>query len=319
VLAIGMDMKKMPRNGGKEIIYRKYLPYGAATTNGNTINRWSVDALAHLTQEGVTPTAERMEKYDTSAFMQQYSCLYATSDQALDLGEDGAELPGELKTMVGERMGLVRELVRYSSLKACTNILYAGGTTRLTVDEKIGQTVLRKAVRSLEANHAKKRTQVLAAGTGFNTSGVQPGYFGFAHTDCRGDIEDLPGFKHVHEYGTRKPVHDNEIGEAGGVRWILSAELAPYTDAGAATGATGLYSSGTKVDVYPIIIMGQEAAFDVALRGAESMTPTWIPPSSQDKSDPLGQRGYAGCKFYSCATVANPGWMIVIEAGITAY
>ena len=216
VLSIGMDPKKMPRNGGKEIIYRRYLPYGATTTNANSLNRWTVDALAHLTQEGVTPTAERMEKHDVSAFMQQYSCLYATSDQALDLGEDGAELPGELKMMVGERMGLVREMVRYSALKACTNVLYAGGTTRLTVDEKIGQTVVRKAVRSLEANHAKKRTMILAPGTAFNTSGVQPAYFGFAHTDVRGDIEDLPGFKHVHEYATRKAVHDNEIGEAGG-------------------------------------------------------------------------------------------------------
>ena len=60
VLALGCDMRRMPRNGGKEIIYRRYLPYGATTSAPNGINRWSVDALAHLTQEGVTPTADRL-------------------------------------------------------------------------------------------------------------------------------------------------------------------------------------------------------------------------------------------------------------------
>ena len=37
---------------------------------------------------------------------------------------------------------------------------------------------------------------------------------------------------------------------------ITTTELAPYTDSGALTGATLLFSSGTKVDVYPFIICG---------------------------------------------------------------
>lgn len=60
VLALGCEMKKMPKNKGDNISYRRLIPTGGATTNANTINRWSVTAVAHLLQEGVTPSAETL-------------------------------------------------------------------------------------------------------------------------------------------------------------------------------------------------------------------------------------------------------------------
>jgi len=84
-------------------------------------------------------------------------------------------------------------------------------------------------------------------------------------------------------------------------------------------GATGLYSTGgSNVDVYPVIVCGEDAWGQVALRGGDSLDPTWIPPGEKTKSDPLGQRGFVGAKFYMNCTVLNDGWMAIIEAGITA-
>ena len=60
VLAMGCEMKKIPKNKGDNISYRRVIPTGGATTNANTINRWSVTAVAHLLQEGVTPAAETL-------------------------------------------------------------------------------------------------------------------------------------------------------------------------------------------------------------------------------------------------------------------
>lgn len=318
VLATGMGNKSMPKNGGEQIVYRRWLPYGAANTNDNTRNRPSVDALAHLTQEGVTPAADTLVPQDVTVSMNQYACLYAVSDKMMDLSEDGAEIPGEIKQQVGERMGLVREMVRYGALKGCTNVQYAGGTTRATVDEKLSLPQLRKMTRTLKANHAGMITSVLAPSPNFATAPVEASYLVFAHTDLENDIRDLPGFKSTAEYGQRKPVHELEIGSCEGFRFILSAELAPTTDVGATAAGTGLQTAGTKVDVYPVIVMAKDAAFEVALRGKNSLDPTWLPPGTKDKNDPLGQRGYAGAKFYSAAFVANNGWMGVIECGVTA-
>lgn len=318
VLATGMGNKSMPKNGGETISYRRWLPYGATTTSAHTANRPSADALAHLTQEGVTPAADTLVPQDVSVTMNQYACLYSVSDKMVDLSEDGADIPGEIKQQVGERMGLVREMVRYGALKGCTNVQYAGGTARGSVDEKLSLPQLRKMTRTLKANHAGLITSVLAPSPNFATSPVEAAYLVFAHTDLENDIRDLPGFKSPAEYGQRKPVHELEIGSCEGFRFILSAELSATTDAGATAAGTGLQTSGTKVDIYPVLVMAKDAAFEVALRGKNALDPTWLPPGTKDKNDPLGQRGYAGAKFYSAAFVANNGWMGVIECGVTS-
>lgn len=315
VLALGCTNKPMPKNKGDNITYRRWLPKGATATNQNTQNRPSVSAAAHLLTEGMTPTADQLTAVDVSVTIRQYGCLYSYTDKTAELHEDN--IPEEQKIQVAERMGLVREMVRYGEMKSCTNVMYAGGTTRLTVDEAISLNIIRRMTKTLKANHAKKKTRILSASADYGTTPVEAAYIVFVHTDAEPDIRDLPGFKTVAEYANRQPISEHELGSCEEFRFITSPELAPYTDAGATASGTGLVTSGTKVDVYPFIVMGEEAAFDVALRGLNSVDPTHIPHNTKDKSDPLGQRGYVGASFWSAAMLPNHGWMGVIEAGVT--
>jgi N4-gp56 family major capsid protein len=140
----------------------------------------------------------------------------------------------------------------------------------------------------------------------------------FCHTDCEGDIRDLPGFIPVAKYSNKPSINENEIGSVERFRFIVSPELAAYADSGAAVGSTDLYSTtGSNIDVYPMIVVGADGCFDVALRGENSMDITHIPHTQKDKSDPLGQRGYVGATFWSAVLVANNGWMAVAEVGTT--
>src|SRR3990167_7180644 len=88
VLALGCSMKKMPRNKGDNISYRARIPTGGATTNANTINRWSVTAAAHQVTEGVTPIPEALSYRDVNVVIQQYACLYSYTDKAELFYED---------------------------------------------------------------------------------------------------------------------------------------------------------------------------------------------------------------------------------------
>ena len=315
VLGITGMQKATPKNNGKTVSMRRYRPYGALATNENTKNRPIVDATAHILTEGTAPTADTLVPDDVEISLTQYGCLYQLSDQTVDMYED--DVPSEMKKQCGERVGLLREMVRYGIVKAGTNVFYSGGTTRGTVDEKLTLKVLRKASRTLQANHAKKITGILAPSVNIGTLPVESAYLVFVHTDAEADVRDLAGFVHVSEYGQRKVVNENEIGSVENFRFITSPELAPYTDSGALTGATGLFSSGTKVDVYPFIICGEDAWGQLALRGDNALDPTWIPPGEKSKSDPLGQRGFVGAKFYFACKILNEGWLAVIEAGVS--
>lgn len=317
VLGITGQQKKMPKNNSDTVVFRRYLPYGGV--DNRWINTSNVDTFAtsHQVAEGVTPTADTLTAIDVTATLQQYAVLYAVTDRVVDLYED--DIPSEMKRQTGERLGLVREMVRYGALKAATNKFYAGGTSRSTVNKTITLPLLRKVARTLQANHAKQVTGILAPSPNIGTAPIEAAYLVFCHSDLEPAIRDLPGYVGVHEYGSRKPIHPQELGSVERFRFIISPELAPYADAGAAVGTTGLEStSGQNIDVYPIIVVGEDAWGQVALRGMESLDVTYIPPGSKDKNDPLGQRGYIGAKTYFTALVLNQGWMAVIEAGAPA-
>lgn len=314
VLALGCSMKPFPKNRGDNIIYRARIPTGGSTTNANTINRWSVSAAAHQVQEGVTPTAESLTYRDVSVTIQQYACLYSYTDKAADLHED--DIPNDQKMQTAERMPLVREMIRYGVMKATSTVQYSGGTSRATVSAAISFNQLSLMSRTLKANHGKMKTKILAPGPAYDTSAIEASYIVFCHTDGEHDIRRLEDFVPVAKYANRQPINEFEFGSVNNFRFITSPELAAYADAGAAVGATGLFSTtGSNIDVYPFIVCAEDCVNDLALNA--NFDVTHIPAKQKTKEDPFGQRGYVGAMFWSAAVVTNPGWIGVIEAGVT--
>jgi N4-gp56 family major capsid protein len=315
VLALGCTMKPMPRNKGDNITYRARIPTGGATTNANTINRWSVTAAAHQVAEGVTPVAESLSYRDVNVQIAQYACLYSYTDKVELFHED--DIPADQMAQTAERMPLVREMVRYGVMKASTTVQFSGGTSRATVDEGITYNGLSLLSRTLQANHGKMKTKILAPGPAYDTSAIEAGFIVFCHTDCEHDIRRLEDFTPVAKYANRSPINEHELGAVGRYRFITSPELAAYADAGAAVGATGLFSTtGSNIDVYPMIVCAEDAVYDIALN--TNFDVTHIKASQKTKEDPFGQRGYVGASFWSAAMVANNGWIGVIEVGVTS-
>jgi N4-gp56 family major capsid protein len=324
VLAKGGRQVKFPKNNSDTYVARRWLPYGStATNNGNqffangTGDRGNAMVQAHLTQEGVTPSPDSIAPQDVTVVMQQYSCLYGFTDKTYDLYED--DIPAAMKEQIGERVALVNEMIIYGVVKASTNQWYGGsGTSRATVNGKITLPLIRKIVKSLQANHGKSVTKVLSASGNYGTDAVAPGFIVYCHTDLEPDIRDLPGFVPAEKYATGTPMA-NEVGKCERFRFVTSPDLPSFQDAGAAVGTLGLYSTtGTSIDVYPLIVAAEDAFSQVAVRGKESLDPTFLPPGQKSKSDPFGQRGYAGTIWWKAAMIENASWLSVGNVGVTA-
>jgi N4-gp56 family major capsid protein len=319
VLGVTGQTKKMPKNSGDTVLFRRWLPFGNVDNKIVTATNVGAFASNHLTSEGVTPSADTLTAVDVQSTLQQYSCLYAITDKTFDLYED--DVAGEMKRQVGERMGAVREMIRYGELKGGVgNVIFCGGSSKSAVNTTATLNNLRKMSRLLMANHAKQITSILAPSANFATAPVEAGFLVFTSTDMESVIRDMPGFKHVSEYGQRKVINEYEIGAVERFRFILSPELAADPNAGAnnAVAANHISTGGTNNDVYPMLVVAENAWGDVALRGAESFDVTYIPVTQKDKNDPLGQRGYIGAKFYSAAKVLNAGWAGVIWSAAAA-
>lgn len=331
VLQLAGAQKQMPKNVSDTVVYRRWVPYNASVGNPNILiqsggavvetdvsNRVDTHITNNLLAEGTTPTPDSIVAQDITAVLKQYGCLYSYTDKVADLYEDG--ISDAMKTQVAERMALIRELELYSKVRANTNRFYGGtGTTLVTVNGKLTAKLLRKMARSLVINHTKKITSILAPSPNIATKPIEAAYLVFCSSDIEADLRDttvFPGYTPVAAYGSRKPMHENEIGSFEQFRFIVSPELVPFQNAGALIGATGCISTGgTNIDVYPLIVTGQEAYGTVALRGSKSFDLSVIPVGNKDSADPLGQRGYIGAKFYAVSVLLNQQWCATALVG----
>ena len=319
--------RELPMNATDTIVFRRTLPFGANTT-GLTIENTSryvgtpgggagLNYSDFILAEGVTPNSNTITFQDVVVTLQQFGILFKYSQKVEALYED--DVPGEMQKLVGETLAEVLELVRYGALKAGSSVVYSGGVaSRATVNSTINLNAIRKAVRSLEANRAKRITSRIAPGPDFATRAVQPTFLCFAHTDAASDIRNLPGFTRVEDYGSFKPAHDREIGACEDTRFILSPLFRPFAASGSATLGPCLSIGGAAVDVYPFLVLGEDAWGQIALKGMAAIKPIVIKASQTNHANPLGQFGYVGANTYFAAARLNEAWLVLIEAGVTA-
>lgn len=301
--------KEQPTRKTDTVVFRRLNPYNMKA-NGTP----DIQAQNFLLQEGVNPGANTISYTDVSVTLQQYGVLFKFSNKAELMYEEN--IPEDMSKLTGETMGEVAEMIRYGVVKGGTAVLYTNGSTRAAVNTPLSLPAIRKATRSLALNRAKRVTQRLAPGPAFGTAPVEAGYIVFISTDLESDVRNLPGFTKVEEYASRKPVHDHELGSTEGFRFICSPLLTPWEAAGSAT-LNGMLGTGN-VDVYPVIVMAEEAWGQVALKGRGAVKPTILPASTKSHANPLGQFGYVGGDFWTSAVRLNENWMVRIECGATA-
>lgn len=314
--------KPMPRNSSETVVFRRWLPKGATT---NTPNTWNVSPASHQISEGETPVAEGVSAQDIEVSLVEYGFVYRWSNRVEDLYED--DVPSEIKRLTGERMGLLLEMIRWGQLKAGTNVFRAGGVSaRSSITALISASLFRNVARSLNANIAMKITDILSPSPNIGTSSVEAAYVVICHSDMESDIRSqLSGFVHIADYGQRKPLHPNELGTWESFRFITSPHLAPYLNAGTTASANTRLAGGVSnsagselVDVYPMIVLSQEAFGDVALRGKSAMKVNYRAASESTKDDILGQRGLIGAQTYFNVVRLNELHMAVVETSASA-
>lgn len=323
--------KSIPKNNSLTVTYRRWLPIGATAASPNI---WAVEPQNYVLSEGETPTAGNIVPQNITAVLQQYGVLKRYTDVVADSYED--DIPGEMVKLCGEEVGLIRERIRWGVVKAGTNV-YRGGnvSARTSIVGRVSANLLRNVARGLSNNLSVKITDILAPSTNVGTSSVEAAFVVVCHTDMEADLRSqLPTFTHVSDYGNRAVVHKNELGSYDQFRFVSSPHLNSYLSAGgttaaantvlAAAGAGGVNAAGTEAaDVYPLVVFSEEAYGDVTMRGMDSFQAYHRKPgggegANSSSSDPLGQRGHVGAKFYMTAVRLNELRMAVVEVACGA-
>lgn len=270
--------------------------------------------------EGVTPAADNIASTDVTAILQQYGRRTQITDVIADMHED--PVLTEYSEIMGEVAGQTSEMIIFGAIRGGTNVVYASGTSRATVNSGITTQALDRAIRQLKRQNAKVQNKMLEGTDKVGTVPIRAGYVAFCHPDLQQGLEALgAAWTPVANYSSAmKQIGDNELGSYKDIRFFTSTLYAPFLAAGT-SGSTLLTNGGSgtgNADVYPIVIAGRDAYASVSLAGADSVTPIVLNPGKPSDSDPLGQRGHVGFKMYGTATILNDAWLVRLETGVLA-
>ncbi|MHA1911168.1 MAG: N4-gp56 family major capsid protein [Candidatus Kariarchaeaceae archaeon] len=297
--------KKIPKHNTRTITFKRYTNLAVTT--------------APLS-EGITPEAQKLTSETVSATLQQYGYLMELTDVVNDSHED--PVLQEMVSQIADAMVQTIELVTFTILKAGTNVGYANGTVRTSVNTVISRGDVRVAERTLRRSLAKKFTRIIAATEKVATKGVEASYFALVHPDLIPDISDVTDFIAVVEYGSVEQRVPGEIGQVSKTRFVEADSAEPWLLGGDDTSTMlsgGDIPSGTvKSDVYPVIVLGKDAYGMVRLQGRGAVQTFVQNPGTVRGGDALGQRGTVGNKFDYTALILNQDYMYRIEVACTA-
>jgi N4-gp56 family major capsid protein len=304
----------LPTNNTQTAKFRRYFLSGATGTAGSGTGDFYIPVATTPLVEGVTPSGSVLANQDYTVTLAQYGDYITISDVVMDTHTD--PILSTATEILGEQAALTVETLRFNVLKAGTNVFYANGSVRTSVNTVISLAVQRQITTGLNRQNAKKITSIVGSSPDYNTKSVEAAYMAVCHPDLETDIRGMAGFKPVADYGSHTSPMEGEIGSVEQVRYLTSTVIAPWADGG---GAKGVMRStgGTNADVYPVLYFGRDAFGIVPLKGKSSMTPMVVNPKPS-AGDPLAQRGTVGWKLWTSTVILQEAFMARLECAATA-
>lgn len=292
------QVRKLPKKATQVISFRRYN---------------KLDSTPVQLQEGVTPSGKTLTKTDITATVKQYGDWVQITDVIEDTHED--PVLQESIDVLGEQAPEMYDKVYAGVVKAGTNVIYANGTARTSVNTAVVAATIDKIMRTLERQETKRISSIIKAGPNIATQPIAPAFIAVCHSDFRKDLETISGWVPVHQYANTGGLIAGEAGAIRQIRFVFDNNLVSWKDAGGAAGSMES-NLGTSADVYPMLVFGKDSYGLVPLAGKEAVS-TYVNNPKAITGDELAQRGSVGWKGWTTAAILNDLWMVRVEAAVT--
>ena len=264
--------------------------------------------------EGVVPEAVGMDYENIQFVIKEYEHLARVSSKKWELSEQDAV--NDAATLQGEFIINVNELLCWNELITGTVVFYdtAAHTARTSVDTAITLGRLRKMSRALDTAKARTIRKINRGGNNEGTVPSEPAFIGLCHTEMKADVRNIPGFITAAEIGSGT-LPPNAFGQVEDIIFVMTQQLFPIIGGGATQDGSKI-NDGSKNDVYPLVIIGQEAFGSCILQGYASMKPN-IMTGPVKGADPTGKFVDIATRWYRDDKILNETWLARGEFAVT--
>lgn len=304
VLDMMYEKFTMPKNANGYFGCRRYLtPVADATPAPEGTNK-----------EARSPIYE-----DFSTPMLRYTERFQISRQTDDLIP--FDVVKSCKTELSKLVVLDRELVRWNAGVTLPNKAYNSPSISSipTVNGPVTASRLQVITRSMISAKASYYGKIEPGSNKEGTAPTQACFYAVAHTDTMPDWDALPGFQQVAYSPTGKPKHITHYGNYKNLAVFLSPDALYLPGGGAAT--TTMLATGGNANVYPILILGENAMASVSLEGSgkEGFGNLAVKVlDAPDKYDPSNAWTDVVATWYDAALPITSVWGWVLYVAATA-
>ena len=345
------DRRSMPKRMGKTFKISKFLhmydrSVGDAdfASKGYLTNRTASEVSTALTNaalaEGAGAVNKRtLQKVTVETSLARYGEMIDYTDEVELFSEDQMQVRyrEELGELANSRY---EDLIQLDMLGTPTVMFAGSATSNATLgatqadgsddnDYKVSYDLIRKAVKLLVRNRAKRNTELVAGSTKIDTRTIQKSFFAIVGPDVKADLEVLTkgssyatesAWIPAYKYAAAGSLAEGEVGYIHEVRFIESESAVVY-DNGAVPpqnytgtlnviGATDLTSANAAdrghFAVYPILFPTQGSFATVGLKGQGKIKFNSKSPAEVENANPYGTNGFFSYNFFYAGIILQP-------------
>lgn len=303
---IGLE-RPVPMNSSTQVRFRRYGNLAITTTN-----------LSEPTAESPDRAAVQLSTTDVTGTIIKRGNGVALTDQVLDTSAEDVKI--EATDIIAQNAGESIDVYYRNVVDAGTSVIYGNDASRAAVNTAIDGDDIRRAVRTLENNNARKVTSIINATTGIGTVPIRPCFIAICHPFTAHTLRQLSGWRHASEYASQVGIEglmDGEIGQLDGIRFVMTTQARAYADAGGSPPSGILSTGGTQADVYETLVFGMDSYGRCPLKGA-GLQNIMKELGSAGTADFLNEMSTVAWKFRGVCVILNDNFQTRIEHAVAS-
>lgn len=344
------DVESLTKNYGQKIKKYHYLPLlddrnindqgldatGAVIANGNLYGS-SKDPgvisgkLPTLSETGGRVNRVGFKRVEIEGDIAQYGFFYEWSEDSLNFDTD-MDLYSHInrESLRGARE-ISEDIAQMDLLDAAGVVKYSGASaiSIATVSDIVTYNDLVKLGVTLDDNRCPKDTKAIRGSQDTDVINIPSSRYAFIGseliptfmrmTDYHGDKAFVPVEKYAKmENGKYTNTLHGEVGSVAGFRLVVVPEMMGYKGKGIAVGSavngSTLLSNGSKIDVYPILVVGSGSFAKINFQSSGTTNDKFKiivrkPGTFANPEDPFEKIGYSSIQFWQGTMILRPEWI----------
>lgn len=324
------DVIAMPKNHGKKIVRYHYIPLlddrnindqgidanGVTIANGNLYGSSRDVGLIPGKMPVLSETGGRVNRVgfvrkELEGTFEKFGFFDEYTKESVDFDTDAELMTHINREMLRGANEITEDLLQIDLLNNAGTIRYAGtATTNATVkptDLVTYGDIMRLGIE-LDNNRTPKKITMISGTRMVDTKTISSARAMYIGSELiplirsMKGLHDEPAFVPIEKYAAGGSVLRGEIGALDQFRLIVVPQMMKWAGAGATSDGT-VYDTNGKVDVFPMLVVGDESFTTIGFQTDGKTVKFTIyhkapGEATADRNDPYGETGFMSIKWY---------------------